>query len=58
MKSKNLKAEEKILYYAKQEFMQKGFDDASMRTIAEKRGLRRECCIAVSPIKTNCFPRS
>ena len=38
MKSKNLKAEEKILYYAKQEFMQKGFDDASMRTIAEKAG--------------------
>lgn len=58
MKFKDEEAVGQILECAKEEFMQKGFADASMRTIAEKPDLRPECCTAVLQIRTNCFPRS
>ena len=38
MKKKNELAVDRILECAKEEFMEKGFEGASMRTIAEKAG--------------------
>ena len=38
MRTKNELAVDKILECAKEEFMEKGFEGASMRTIAEKSG--------------------
>ena len=61
MKVKDESINSKLLECAKAEFMEKGFADASMRTIAERAGVttgmlysRQGCFTAALRIKTRC----
>lgn len=54
MKKKDEIAVEKILDCAKEEFMEKGFEGASMRSIAEKSGYTTGICTDVLRTRANC----
>lgn len=49
---------EKIIAAAKQEFLEKGYVDASLRTIASAAGRARTRYMFVLEIKRDCFPQS
>lgn len=58
MRKKNELAVDRILTCAKDEFLEKGFEGASMRTIAERAGIRRVCSTEDLRIKPNCLRNS
>lgn len=54
--SKSEDTKQLILDTAKKEFMEKGYNDASVRSIAKQAGLTTGAIFGILPIKKACLP--